>query len=323
MKINLLKNIIALIFLFISCIIFQNKLFAQDTAARQKFIKDSVEKEMDSVFNDLGFLKPKSFWLANINYLNNNVYLGRKDSVPSPYITASLGYYHKSGLFVNASASYLMEPGQGRIDLDVIDGGYSYIKPKFEGLITLSKYIFSNESYNVRSEIEGSANVFIAYDFDFIKPTFQGTLNFGDNTDYAVELGLEHTFYALNRKLTITPTFVANASTQNYYNDYYKFRRYSLDRLKRLQKIFGSITISSYVENPSEFKILDYECSIPISYSIKKFTLSLFPSVAIPVNPAIVDVTVISTRLGTRTKQRGKETLNNSFFFTTGISYSF
>ena len=119
MKINLMKNITTLIFLFISCIIFQNKLFAQDTTARQKFIKDSIEKEMDSIFNDLGFLKPKSFWLANINYLNNNVYLGRKDSVPSPYITASLGYYHKSGLFVNASASYLMEPGQGRIDLDV------------------------------------------------------------------------------------------------------------------------------------------------------------------------------------------------------------
>ena len=306
-----------------TCALFQNKLFAQDSVLRQKFIKDSIEKEMDSVFADGGLFKPKSFWLANINYLSNNVYLGRKDSILSPYLTASLGYYHKSGLFINASASYLTEPGFGRIDLALIDGGYSYIKPKFEGLITLSKYIFSNQSYNVRSEIEGSANVFIAYDFDFIKPTFQGTLNFGDNTDYTAELGLEHTFYALDRKLNITPTVVVNASTQNYYNDYYKFRRYSLARLKRLQKIFGAITISSYVENPGQFKILDYECSLPINYSTKKFTFSFAPSFAVPVNPAIVDVTVISARLGTRSKQRGKETLNNSFFFTTGISYSF
>jgi hypothetical protein len=306
-----------------SCILFQFSLFAQDSLARQQFLKDSIEKEMDSVFNDAGFLKPRSFWLANINYLSNNVYLGRKDSVLSPYFTASVGYYHKSGLFVNASASYLTEPGQGRIDLATIDGGYSLIKPKFEGLITISKYIFSSESYNVRSEIEGSANIFVGYDFDFIKPTLQATFNFGDNTDYAAELGLEHTFYAVERKLTITPTIVVNASTQNYYNNYYRMRRYSLARLKKLQKLLGSITVGAYVEDPSQFKILDYEYSIPVTYSIKKFTFNFSPSYIVPENAAIVDVTVTSARLGTRTKQRGKEQISNSFFIVTGVSYSF
>jgi hypothetical protein len=286
-------------------------------------LKDSIEKEMDSVFNDAGFLKPRSFWLANINYLSNNVYLGRKDSVLSPYFTASVGYYHKSGLFVNASASYLTEPGQGRIDLATMEGGYSLIKPKFEGLITISKYIFSSESYNVRSEIEGSANIFVGYDLGFIKPTLQATLNFGDNTDYAAELGLEHTFYAIERKLTITPTFDVNASTQNYYNNYYKIRRYSLARLKKLQRLLGAITVSGYVENPGEFKILDYEWSIPVTYSVKRFTFNFSPSYDVPGNAAVVDVTVTSPRLGTRTKQRGKEKLNNSFFFVSGVSYSF
>jgi hypothetical protein len=305
-----------------SCTLFQLKLFAQNSLARQQFLKDSIEKEMDSIFNDAGFLQPKSFWLANINYLSNNVYLGRKDSVLSPYFTASVGYYHKSGLFVNASASYLTEPGQGRIDLATIDGGYSLIKPKFEGLVTISKYIFSSESYNVRSEIEGSANIFIAYDFDFIKPTLQTTLNFGDNTDYAAELGLEHTFYAIERKLTITPTFDVNASTQNYYNNYYKFRRYSPKR-KLIRRLFGSGTLSAYVENPGEFKILNYECSLPVTYSIKKFTFNFSPSYAVPQNAAVVDVTITSTRFGTTTKQRGKEQISNSFFFVTGVSYSF
>jgi hypothetical protein len=322
-KLTSMRKHTILVGLCMSCTFFQFKLFAQDSLARQQFLKDSIEKEMDSVFNDAGFLKPKSFWLANINYLSNNVYLGRKDSVLSPYFTASVGYYHKSGLFVNVSASYLTEPGQGRIDLATIDGGYSLIKPKFEGLITISKYIFSSESYNVRSEIEGSANIFVGYDFDFIKPTFQATLNFGDNTDYAAGLGLEHTFYAIERKLTITPTFDVNASTQNYYNNYYKIRRYSLARLKKLQRLLGAITVSGYVENPDEFKILDYEWSIPVTYSVKRFTFNFSPSYAVPGNAAVVDVTVASARLGTRTKQRGKEQISNSFFFVTGVSYSF
>ncbi|HEY4876497.1 MAG TPA: hypothetical protein VIH86_13050 [Puia sp.] len=315
-----------LVGLCMSCTISQFTLFAQDSLARQKFLKDSIEKEMDSVFNDAGFLKPRSFWLANINYLNNNVYLGRKDSVLSPYFTASVGYYHKSGLFINASASYLTEPGQGRIDLTTIDGGYSIIKTKFEGLITISKYIFSSESYNVRSEIEGSANIFVGYDFDFIKPTLQATLNFGNNTDHAAGLGLEHTFYAIERKLTITPTFDVNASTQNYYNNYYKFRRYSTKRLLkavRLQRLLNEITETGYVENPNEFKIMDYEWSIPVTYTVKRFTFNFSPSYAVPENAAIVDVTITSARLGTRTKQRGKEQISNSFFFVTGVSYSF
>ncbi|HSZ86592.1 MAG TPA: hypothetical protein VK787_11205 [Puia sp.] len=316
-----------LIGLCMSFTLFQFSLSAQDSLARQKFLKDSIEKEMDSVFNDAGFFKPKSFWLANINYLSNNVYLGRKDSVPSPYFTASVGYYDKSGFFVNASASYLTKPGQERIDLATIDGGYSLIKTKFEGLITISKYIFSSESYNVRSEIEGSANIFVAYDFGFIKPTLQGTLNFGDNTDFAAGLGLEHTFYAAQKNLTITPTFDANASTQNYYNNYYKIRRYSVRRpiLKavRLQRLLNEISISGYVENPGEFKILDYEWSIPVTYSVKRFTFSFSPSYTVPTNAAVVDVTIVSARLGTRTKERGKEQLTNSFFFITGVSYSF
>jgi len=274
---------------------------------------------MDSVFADASIFKTKSFWLANINYLNNNVYLGRKDSVPSPYVTASLGYFHKSGLFVNASASYLTEPGQGRIDLAEIDGGYSLITKKFEGILTISKYFFSSESYNVRSEIEGSADIFSAYDLEFIKPTLQVTLNFGDNTDYAATIGFERTFFAIKKALSITPTVVMNASTQNYYNNYYRLRRYAL---KRLEKRFPNFSITAYIENPSQFKILDYEGSIPISYSIKQFSFNFTPSFAIPENAAIVDATV-TTRFGNVTKKIAKEKLRESFFFTAGVSYSF
>jgi hypothetical protein len=320
MKINLMKNITTLIFLFLTCIIFQTRLFAQDSTLRQKFIKDSIEKEMDSVFADAPTYKVKSFWLADINYLNNNVYLGRKDSVPSPYLTASLGYFHKSGLFINASASYLTEPGQGRIDLAEIDGGYSLITKKFEGIVTLAKYFFSSESYNVRSEIEGSADIFSAYDLGFIKPTLQVTLNFGDNTDYAATIGLEHSFFALKKGLSITPTIVMNASTQNYYNNYYKLRRYAIKRL--IKKFPNLSSISAFIENPSQFKVLDYEGSIPINYSIKQFTFSFTPSFAIPVNPAIVDATV-TTRFGSVTKKIKKEKLKDSLFFTVGVSYSF
>jgi hypothetical protein len=323
MRIDLIKNISLFSLILISCSLIYNDSLAQDSTARQKHLIDSIEREMDYDFADPTLFQLKSFWLESVNFLSNNVYLGRKDSVPSPYVTESIGYFHKSGLFINASASYLTESGQGRVDLFTIDGGYSLITKKFDGILTVSKYFFSPESYNVRSEIEGSADIFLAYDLGLIKPTLQATLNFGDNTDYTAELGLEHTFYALDRKLRITPTFNLNASTQNYYNNYYKFSRYSLDRRKILKRILGVVTISAYVEDPGQFKIMDYECAIPISYSLKRFTFNFSPTFAMPVNPAITDVTLTSTRLGTTSKVRGKEQLTNSFFFTTGVTYSF
>jgi hypothetical protein len=312
-----MKKITTLICLCI-CILFQRTLFAQDSTARKAFIKDSVEKSMDSLFRDFSPPALKSYFVAGVSFLSNNVYLGRKDSVATPYITPSLSYYHKSGLFVSASASYLLDPGEDRIDLVTIEGGYSLITKNFDGQITVAKFFFNKQSFNVRSEIEGSAEMFLGYNLGFIKPTLALTTSFGDKTDYAAAVGLEHTFYSTDRDLTITPTIVANASTQNYYNDYYKLRRYALSRLNR---ILG-YSISAFVENASQFKMLDYEASLPINYSINKLTFNFTPSFAIPVNPAVVSATLTTNSGIVRTKT-AREKLKNSFFYTAGISLSF
>ncbi|HLX90777.1 MAG TPA: hypothetical protein VKR32_03795 [Puia sp.] len=295
--------------------------YSQDSLL-SKSQQDSIKREMDSTFDDAGFFRANSYWLASLNYMSNNIYLGRKDSVASPYLTATVGYYHKTGLFVSASASYLIEPGQERIDLSTIDGGYSLFSGNFEGSIILSKYFFSSQSYNVRSEIEGSANLSTSYEFGIVRPTLQGTLNFGSRNDYGLGLGLEHTYHLFNKRLTIIPGMMMNASTENYYNDYYEFRRYSLKRLRILQRVLGEISVSAFVENPGAFKILDYEMIIPLTYSMKKFMLGLTPTFTIPLNPAVVDRTT-TTKLGSKTKQIAKEKIDNSFFVLASISYSF
>ena len=58
--------------------------------------------------------------------LSNSIYNGRKDSVATPYITPMIGYYDKSGFFIDASLSYLAKAGSSRIDMYNIDAGYDY-----------------------------------------------------------------------------------------------------------------------------------------------------------------------------------------------------
>src|SRR5436305_9021637 len=55
----------------------------------------------DSIVVDKEELKliKKSHFDGGISYLNNDVYLGRKDSSLLPYYIPVLSYYHKSGLY--------------------------------------------------------------------------------------------------------------------------------------------------------------------------------------------------------------------------------
>src|SRR5436305_15254315 len=66
-----------------------------------------------------------SYFKLGLNYQTDNVYLGRKDSVKVPYLTPSIGYYDKSGFYISGSLSYLPSSGENRIDLFIIECGYS------------------------------------------------------------------------------------------------------------------------------------------------------------------------------------------------------
>jgi hypothetical protein len=289
------------------------------TGLTEAQLKDSL-KDFEKEFSDLLFPK-KSYFLVGVDYLSNNVYFGRKDSVASPYITPSVGYHHKSGLHINASASYLPVSGQNRFDLFTVNAGYGYKSRHVEFSVNAYQYFFSNSSYNVESEIQQNAIALFGYDFGFIKPVVQGILNFGNKADYGASFGLEHSFYAFDYSLAITPTVTANGSTQNYYNSYYKLRRYAGTRRKRL--IGRGYSVSAYVENASQFKILDYEISMPVSYIYKKFTFSFIPTYVIPQHPSVVDVNIKTLVTNITFYGRYKEKLNNSFFGNLGVAYKF
>lgn len=274
-----------------------------------------IQKSLDSLL-----APPKSYFQAGLNYLSNNVYLGRKDTIAIPYINASIGYYHKSGLYINTSASYLPNANPGRLDLFTIEAGYLFKVKNFEGQINATKYFFSNQSVNVKSAIKESFDFFASYNFGFVKVTATPTLIVSNEQDFALMLGLEHTFYLLNNDaMDISPTINANGSTQNYYNTYYRERKY---RVTKTGTVVQAASIKAQVNDAAQFKILDYEFSAPINYTYKKFTVNFTPVYAVAVHPAIVTIT---TQVANRAPKvrTGTEKIGNSFFFQAGFTYKF
>jgi hypothetical protein len=259
----------------------------------------------------------KSYVKLSISYLTNSVYNGRKDSLHTPYITPTIGYYAKSGFFADGALSYLARSGSDGIDLMTIETGYDFSIKDFDGEIMGSKFFYNSSSTNTRSEVSASLSASAGYDFGFIHPALQGSISFGQSTDYAVAFSLDHAFIAAAGKLSITPSLLINASTQNYYGAYYNKRRYA--KLRR--KLYYDI--SADVSDASRFKLLDYECSVPVDYTAGRFTFSVIPAYAVPVNPAVITVNTKSSATAVTISKTSTEKVENAFYATFQVGFKF
>jgi len=261
-----------------------------------------------------------SYFEASFNYQSDNVYLGRKDSAVLPYYTPMLTYYHKSGLYFSASASYLHTSTDQRIDVVTLEGGYDLTAGKYGGEISFSKYFYNNQSTNVTSEIMGSLSYRSEYDLKFVEPSITLILDVGPKTDLQGIFGLEHTFEMLKDRLEVTPAVTANGSTLNFYDNYYKTRRFR--RQKGQKTVSGTVDVTGTVPDAGSFKLLDYETGVSFKYTMHKFTFSFNPVYAIPVHPEALNIHAVYST-GTVVNKTARERLENSFFCTLGATYKF
>lgn len=293
-----MKRLQALVIIFISVSLL-NFCLAQDST-------------LEAALKDL----KHSYFKASASYLSDAVYLGRKDSVKVPYLTPTFGYYSRSGIFFTASASYLST--EKRIDGYSLGSGYMFASKKWTGELTANKYFYSNQSYSVKSEVKADAAVELAYDAGPIEMDISATASFSGSTDVATSFGLDHAFSVMDDQMEITPTFITNGGTQNYYDAYYRKRRY----IKKRKGNLPPRTISAYTLNPGSFRILDYEASLPVEYDVNKFAFSFTPTVAFPVNPNTV-VRTVQPVGGIAVTKTFTEKINNSFFWSLEMDYKF
>ncbi len=261
----------------------------------------------------------KSHFEAGLSYLNNNVYLGRHDSLKIPYLNPSFYYHNRSGFFAGSSVSYIIGTADNHLDLVEIEAGYEFTKKKLAGVLSAEKDFYNSESNNVKAETKGSVNATLSYDFGFIKPLLQGGIAFNTTNDYYAAFGVGHSFLFDDDNIEINPSFLINASTQNSLSAYYTKRKF---KPKRKNQTGGPTETNGYLPNASQFKIMDYEFSLPVDYSAGNFTFEVIPTLSLPVNPDIVVVTVTPPS-GNSISRTNTENLNNVFFWSAGVTYTF
>ncbi len=261
--------------------------------------------------------KKESYLLADVSYMNDAVFMGRRDSIAAPYIFPSLGYYDKSGFFADASASYLTGSEENRIDLFLISAGYIFSSEKLSGGISGTTYFFNEDSYNVKSEVVGDISGFLSYDLKVVEVSLTASSYFNNNSsaDFFAGLVVDHTFYASDNNFLIAPSISINAGSQYFYQEYYSTSRLGNRKGKGMGSgdLGSSAPMDVEIKEASKFNILNIEFGLPLQYYHKSFIFSFTPVWAFPQSSATI----------TTEDAIIKEDLDNVFYWSAGISYWF
>ena len=87
-----------------------------------------------------------------VNYSNDEVFMGRKDSISAPYLYTSLEYKNKTGIYVSGAFSFLTKSESNYIDVYLFSTGYNFYRNDFFADISVSAYFFNKDSYTITSK---------------------------------------------------------------------------------------------------------------------------------------------------------------------------
>lgn len=196
-------------------------LVATHVSIAQRVAGYSIDNDESDPYED------KTYLMYALNYLNNNVYLGRKDSFLVPYITPYAGYHLETGFYAREQLSFTSAgPNGTHLDLVTLEGGYDHsFSEHFVGGVNLDKFFYNKNSINVRANIKGAASIYAQFVNNWIEPQVNLDVNLnGNTTDYVSALALDHDFSWAHYQWHLMPAFILNLGTQHYYDEYFTNR---------------------------------------------------------------------------------------------------
>jgi len=275
----------------------------------------------------------KSYFKAGVSFTNDNVFVGRTDTVTSPSLSTRISYTLKSGVYFSGGVDYFTKNRTDALDGGNIEAGYNYsINDNLNGGISFTKLFYNANSTRLSASISSELNTYLDYDIaDIISTGINigySIAKSGFKNDIILNPTLSHDFAfenVLNKKkdlLIISLTAGMNAGTQNFYDGYLtrlttKNKRNS--GFTAAQLVVYNKTLKDYKTYLEKLGVLDYELAVPLLYKIGHVLFSFTPTFAFPQNGLAAPKNVYQVAI-----QKGIPPLQSSeFYFETGISIKF
>ena len=230
------------------------------------------KKYEDDPYDDL------TFFSIGLNYLSDNVYHGRRDSVTLPYINPYIGYHLHCGIYGKATVSYAPTRKNGHFDLLTLELGYdrNFGTSVLAGVYS-EKYFYYKRSPGIRAAIKESGSIYCQYKNDLVEPQVSFTINHGNAMDIVAGTTFDHDFHIKDNQLNIIPAITVNVGSQNYYNQYFIDRAFQKDHI---------VIPYQVVNNAGGIKALDLEFSAKTTYRTGGWFFTVIPLYSIPLSAA-------------------------------------
>ena len=295
-------------------------LFSTASAFAQTTTTEDPEDLLDKLEKELKQEKKASFKIG-VNYLSNNVFMGRADTVKTPTILPEMKYIFKNGIYLAATADYIPSRVTNKLDGGSAAFGYDFdITDAFSGGVSFTKLFYNTNSTQIGSSINSTINANLSYNIaDVITPMISADYNFLKQDfghDIFLNAGISHDFaidgiFGDKDLLIISPSVNANAGTQNFYDAYFVLKKYKLTKkASQLLQAAESLIVTKQGQL-SKFKLLDYELSAPVEYKAGVLILSFTPTYAVAQNKLPPRVT------------NGMVAGSGVFFFEAGVALKF
>ena len=280
------------------------------------FLFTGVNGQNTEGINNSTRVQDVSYFSAEINFINDAIFMGRKDSISAPYLYPSITYHNKSGFYATGSLSYLTRSEESRIDLFLMTTGFDFSAKKLNGDVSATKYFFNDDSYNVISQVEVDITVLLNYDFKIVNLGLATSIFFNNDgsSDFFLSPEISRDILSKNGKFQFSPTAGMSLGSQNFYEQYYMNKRFGNGRGQGQGSNMNAQDVSAVeIQEGKEFGLMAIEFSLPIWYSHNSLTLNFLPAYVLPLNPAKLTVDAVLY----------EEDLENIFYWIIGVGYRF
>ena len=215
-------------------------------------------------------------------------YFGRVDSLKSSAFIPSVSVKFTNGLYLTGSFIFVNNSNTSlAYTAAITEAGYRFGKSTgLAGSIYADKFFYTTSSELVQSVQKGQAGFSLSHLNNILDVNIGASAVFSDKTDYFTNAGVDHQFRISlsNAVILLTPTVAINAGTQNFTSTYYTTKR----NVPAFIPIGFPGTTNATTTTVTNFQVLSYELSTPVTLVYNKFAFTVTPAYVIPQNVAAV-----------------------------------
>jgi hypothetical protein len=220
----------------------------------------------------------KNYLSLGLNYGNNSTFFGRDGELKIPFSSLDLTYLSGSGFYLSGSFFHMNQTGALVDGFDATAGYLFDITSRIDGSVNYSKFFFNSSTVGtlLQNSTSNLASGHLGLDWGYLYSKVSYMQLFGTSRDFFFILSNSRYFYidklfGKNDYISFEPRFSVVGGSRNFILNY--LTQEAEFNGTPFPPVFDNGSPTSPSEEAKRFKVVNYELRLPITYTIKKFSI--------------------------------------------------